>query len=240
VVCFSFRAGAKRDIGVRFSVIAISPGLILAIRHCANVIRRGDESITSRDTAHGRMRRGYWARELLTCLVSESHSFRGLTEMRKIIGICAAASAAVLLTFAVAVATVEVASQKLEVEGHQYADAAIRAVATRWDRNALMARASAQLRESPESAKDVSNEFSGFRVLGRLTKYHGCIGSTSFIARPNGEALVMAEYTARAEFQNGPAEVRITLLRSGDSWKILRFAVSPIITLDSRKLNHTA
>ncbi|HVA78916.1 MAG TPA: hypothetical protein VNF27_13520 [Candidatus Binataceae bacterium] len=160
--------------------------------------------------------------------------------MRKIIGICAAASAAVLLTFAVAVAMVEVASQKLDLESHQYADAAIRAVVSRWDSNALMTRASDQLSESPESARDLRNEFSGFRVLGRLKKYKGCSGSTSFIAKPNGDALVMAEYTARAEFQNGPAEVRITLIRSGDSWKILRFAVSPIISYDRLALDRTA
>ena len=160
--------------------------------------------------------------------------------MRKIIAICAAASAAVLFTFAVAIAIVAVASKKLDLESHQYADASILAVVARWDTGALMTRASAQLGASPESANEIRNVFSGFRILGQLTKYDGSYGSAQFIVKPNGDAVAMAEYVARAEFQNGPAGIRVTLIRIGDGWKILRFAVSPIISIDRLNPKHAA
>ncbi len=150
--------------------------------------------------------------------------------MRKIIGICAAASAAVLLTFAVAVAMVEVTSKQLNLESHQYADAAIVAVVSRWDTGALMKRASAQLGASVESADEIRSVFSGFRLLGGLRKYNGSYGTTRFLVEPNGNALVMAEYFGHADFQNGAAGIQITLIRVGNGWKILRFAVTPIVS----------
>jgi len=160
--------------------------------------------------------------------------------MRKIIGICAAASAAVLLTFAVAVAMVAVESKKLDLESRQYAESAILAVVSKWDASALMSRSSEQLGASVQGADEVRSVFSGFRILGRLKHYAGCYGSTSFLVEGDGKALVMAEYSARAQFQNGTAEIRITLIRVRDSWKILRFAVSPIGGVDHPRPNHVA
>ncbi|HUY28186.1 MAG TPA: hypothetical protein VMV27_12280 [Candidatus Binataceae bacterium] len=160
--------------------------------------------------------------------------------MRKIIGICAAASAAVLLTFAVAVAMVAVESNKLDLESHQYAESAIVAVVSKWDTSALTSRASEQLSMSAQGADELHSVFSGFRIMGRLKHYYGCYGRTSFLVAADGNALVMAEYSARAEFQNGPAEIHITLIREQDSWKILRFAVSPIVGVDQSRPSRNA
>ncbi len=147
---------------------------------------------------------------------------------RKIIGILVAAGAAVLMTFAVAVATAGINNRKLDLSSHRYADSAIRAIVSNWNSQALLSRASSGLSHSIRNRSEIASTFDGFRAMGKLESVDTSIGHTVVLSRADRAPLTMAQYTAMARFENGPAQIRMTLIRAGSSWRVVNFGVVPI------------
>lgn len=114
---------------------------------------------------------------------------------------------------------------KLDEQSKSYADEAIRAVISSWDKNELTRRASAELRNTI-SKEDADKLFATFKRLGNLQKYHGSDGEAHISVMVPQGISVTAVYVGRATFSAGPAQIKVTLIKRNDQWKIVGFNVA--------------
>jgi len=75
--------------------------------------------------------------------------------------------------------------------------------------------------------------FSRIKKLGRFEKYEGCEGQSYISLSFRKGILFTASYFAYAKYENGPATIRIGLIRRSKQWQINSFLVdSPIFEMD--------
>ena len=101
-----------------------------------------------------------------------------------------------------------------------YANDAILAIVMDWDEQALLRRASPEL-FAASTSQQIHDAFVNYRQLGRMTKYN----VARSIAHVNVEfALVhkkvTAVYIAKAAFQHGIAEIKLSLVKRNGRWHI--------------------
>ena len=110
-------------------------------------------------------------------------------------------------------------------QSRAYADAAVKAIASNWNEQALFDRVSPDFIKATTRA-EVDSLFARLRTLGRMTRYGGAKGEsfTNFdlLAR---KATTTAVYIASAQFEHGAAQIRITLVKRDAAWRILGFFV---------------
>ena len=108
----------------------------------------------------------------------------------------------------------------------KFGDASITAICTNWDANALNARAAPELLDqNPEGTLE--------KVVDTLRNSLGPMKSfTSHITNlnaktENGQSWVEVQMVANGQFEKGPGEIELTLLKRGDKWSILKFYGGP-------------
>lgn len=107
-----------------------------------------------------------------------------------------------------------------------YVDAAVVAICTDWNRDRLIDRASPELAAALQST-DPKEYFVELSSVGPLKKYEGATGEAKTVVY-NGNAKTTADYTARAEFERGPATINISLVKFNEGdWQIAQFQVHP-------------
>jgi hypothetical protein len=108
-------------------------------------------------------------------------------------------------------------------DGQSYADAAAVAIISDWNEQALLDRASPDFIKVT-TRQQIDSWFAQLRGLGRMTKYVGCSGDT--IIFPLTLTLTTTEaYVAKADFEHGSAQIKITLIKRNGAWRILGFYV---------------
>jgi hypothetical protein len=66
-------------------------------------------------------------------------------------------------------------------------------------------------------------------ALGPLLEYRGSEGQ-ALMAVINSQTAVSAEYVARARFEKGDADLRLSLIKQGDAWLVEGFHIgSPAV-----------
>lgn len=123
----------------------------------------------------------------------------------------------------------------LDRQSKAYADTAIPAIVDGWNEGAL------ETRESPEFRTDVNRPdldrgFSMLRKLGNLKRYDGAKGEARIWITPEHGKQITASYIGSAEFDGGPAQIILRLIKHGNQWQILAFRVNTPLFL--RKPGH--
>jgi hypothetical protein len=102
----------------------------------------------------------------------------------------------------------------------EYANDAILAIATDWNEQALLQRASTEL-FAASTQQQIHGAFLNYRQLGRMTKYnvarslaHVDVGFTLVHKK------VTAVYIVKADFEHGSAEIKLSLIRRSGSWYV--------------------
>jgi hypothetical protein len=132
---------------------------------------------------------------------------------------------AVFAVLIVVIAIIAVKGVALDREAGAYADDSIKAIATTWDEQALVQRASPEFFSvTQESALD--GIFAQFRQLGRMTHYGGSTSNSNVMFSPKGKE-VTAACLAKAQFEHGDAEIRLLLIKHNGAWQIMGFRVFP-------------
>jgi hypothetical protein len=139
---------------------------------------------------------------------------------------------AIIVIAAVGFAYVATTGSALDTESKAYAEAAIPAIIADWDGSELSKR------ESPEfaavvSAADLDKLIQNFRRLGKLKQFNGVKGEAMLTAVPQHGSRITANYVGSAEFDTGPAQIDLGLIKHGDDWQILRFRVNSRAFLDT-------
>jgi hypothetical protein len=138
-------------------------------------------------------------------------------------GVCAA----VFLLFVILISVMVYKGRGLDKESKAYADAAIVAIASQWDEKDLTDRASPQLMATVKDPAELDRVVGMWRMLGPLKKYDGSKGDAHIgYFWPRGETIT-AVYVARAEFDQGSAMIKLSIIKTGGVWKILGLNVVP-------------
>ncbi len=130
-----------------------------------------------------------------------------------------------LVLMAAGAATLAALGKKWDKESHAYVDAAVQAIVADWDIAELQKRASPELDDAVDY-ESLEEDFNALQQLGSLVEYKGSTGDSNITLSLSGYAIT-ADYTAAADFEEGSAELQISLIRRGGQWQILDFSVRP-------------
>src|SRR5580704_4212682 len=146
--------------------------------------------------------------------------------MKKILMIFGGLCAVILLLVIILIAVLAYTGRGLDQESKAYADAAVVAIASHWNENDFVQRASPQLMDKIKDAAGLHKLMASLRSLGPLRNYEGSKGESHIaLIFPSGET-VTAFYVAKVEFDSGPADIKLSLIKLDGVWKILGFYVN--------------
>ena len=120
---------------------------------------------------------------------------------------------------------------QLDTASRVYVDQSVHAIAASWDEKELRSRASEEFMKVTNE-QQLSQLFRAFRKLGGLTEYKGAKGQAGIFVTPQAGKVVTGQYVAEADFQNGKAQILVSILRKGDEWKIAGFRVNSPLFLE--------
>ena len=153
--------------------------------------------------------------------------------MRKFLSIVGAISLIVLVLAGVALGVVAYKGHALDVESKAFVDDAVPAIVTSWSKEQLLDRATTELRANAKPDQ-LAIFFDRLSRLGALVHYDGATGAATMSYFTFSGSTVSATYVANAEFQNGQASFKITLLKRDGQWLIHNFHVDPVAGKDPR------
>jgi len=146
--------------------------------------------------------------------------------LKKALWIIGGLCAAIILSLIILVSVVAYTGRGLDQESKSYADAAIATIASQWNEKDLVDRASPQFMATVKDPSNLDLMMGVLRSLGPMRKYDGSKGEARIdLNFPRGETIT-AFYLAQAEFDKGPADIRISLIKLDGTWKILGFNVT--------------
>jgi hypothetical protein len=145
--------------------------------------------------------------------------------MKKILMIVGAIAIGVVVLLVTLIIFVAIAGNRLDKESKAYADTAVIAIVSDWNENALMTRASPEFVDATRH-QNVDDFFQQYRRLGRMTSYKGSTGDSNMTFWTGSRSRITAVYNAQAMFENGTAEIRITLIKHGHDWRVMGLNVN--------------
>jgi hypothetical protein len=146
--------------------------------------------------------------------------------LKKVLKIFGGLCVAVFLLLIILVSIIAYTGRGLDKESKTYADAAIVAITSQWNEKDLTDRASPQFMATVKDPADLHLMMGVLRSLGPLKKYDGSKGEANIdLNWPRGRTIT-AIYVAQAEFDRGPAEIKISLVKLDGVWKIVGFNVT--------------
>jgi hypothetical protein len=113
----------------------------------------------------------------------------------------------------------------LDESSKAYADSVVPLIVGSWSVDALEKHA------SPQALKVTNHDqwimvFSKLSQLGALKHYDGAKGDSHISYTPKEGKVVSAKYVSHAQFENGDADIRITLIQIDNEWQIWGFYVN--------------
>lgn len=151
--------------------------------------------------------------------------------MKKLLIVLGAVFLIVLVLVGGGVAYLAVNGSALDRESKAFADAVISSIIGGWDERELESRVSPEFRAATTSS-DLDKLFAMFRRLGNLKSYNGSKGDANISVTTQSGKQITATYVGSADFENGPAQIAIRLIKHGDQWQILAFRVDSRSFLD--------
>jgi hypothetical protein len=112
----------------------------------------------------------------------------------------------------------------LDTASKAYTEDAVLAIAANWEPDELWKRASPHLRKIATRDQLAGIFEAAKRALGPMQEYRGSKGQ-ALIGFINGGKSISARYVATGDFQRGRANLRIGLIKQGDSWMIEGFHI---------------
>lgn len=113
----------------------------------------------------------------------------------------------------------------LDEESRAYADRIVPEVVTTWDKSALEGELSPEFLEV-STGKQLDEFFTLYTKLGALESLDEAQGQSNIRWFLGEETQITAVYMIDAEFENGPAQITLTLVKHGSEWQVAGFHVS--------------
>ena len=151
--------------------------------------------------------------------------------MKKVFVILGIIALLLIIFAAASVNYVAFRGRQLDVSSKAYVDTNVPVIVSSWSVDELTKRSSAEFREATDD-KQLNLIFIRLKQLGQFQKYEGAKGESNTIFNyKSAKETKMANYVATATFQNGSANIKVTLIQEDGQWQIYGFSVdSPIFT----------
>lgn len=131
----------------------------------------------------------------------------------------------VFLVLIVVIVILAIKANALDKESKQYVDTVIPAITSDWNIKEVEDRASPEFKAAVNN-EDLNKLFGMFRKLGKLKEYKGCKGDSNISLTTGQGKVITAAYVVNADFDTGPAEIYISLIKHGDLWQILGLRIN--------------
>jgi hypothetical protein len=151
--------------------------------------------------------------------------------MKKLFTILGIIFATIIVIIVIVAAIFIPRALKLDHEATAYIQDAVPKIVTKWSSQELVDRATPELLAAAKKDNALDRLFVMFQQLGsfkHLDTPQGVVTSTAFTGE--GTATV-GNYTAKAEFEKGPATIKIQLRRVDDKWLINGFRINSDVFL---------
>ena len=113
----------------------------------------------------------------------------------------------------------------LDKESKAYVDEVSPIILANLSRETLFQYASEDLKNSA-STEEFDKIFSWLSKLGQFKKYNGSQGQANISVTTKSGKKITGYYEAQAQFESGPAKIRITTIKEGSDWKIIGFHIN--------------
>jgi hypothetical protein len=149
--------------------------------------------------------------------------------MRKFLVALGAATLFVVVAAGIGVGILIFKGKSLDRESQAYVDSAVPAIVAAWSKDALLTRATPELRANARP-EDLRSLFDWASRLGPFMAYEGAVGDSHMSFLLGGNSTVSARYAAKVRFRDGTATIRIVLLKRDGNWMINSFHIEPKLT----------
>lgn len=114
---------------------------------------------------------------------------------------------------------------RLNNEAKSYVDEVVPIIISSWSSQELINRVSPEFLQAtpPEKIELLFRALS--KQMGPLREYKGATGKVKFKISPRGRVFIIADYLAKAVFENAPATIKIRVIWRNDTWQIVGFLV---------------
>ena len=116
----------------------------------------------------------------------------------------------------------------LDSESRAYVDSAVPAILGTWSKQALLDRATPELRANATQA-DLASLFDWASRLGPFVAYEVASGDANMSFVAGSGSTTSAHYAARVLFRDGSATIYIMLLKRDGNWRINGFHIEPVV-----------
>lgn len=137
-----------------------------------------------------------------------------------------------IIVLAVAgIAIVAAKGSGLDRESKEFVDAAIPDIVSQWNITEIENRASPEFKAAVTS-EDLEKLVRMYRRLGKFRAYNGATGQARISVTPAQGKVISAAYIVSADFETGPAEIRMSLIKHGAQWQLLGISVNSKVFLE--------
>jgi hypothetical protein len=149
--------------------------------------------------------------------------------MRKLLTAIGALTMIIILAAGTGLGVLIYKGNGLDRESKTYVDTAIPAIVGTWSKQALLDRATPELRATA-TPQDLASLFDWASKLGPFVAYEGASGDANMQFMAGSGSAVSAHYAARVRFRDGTAIIYIMLLKRDGDWRINGFHIEPALT----------
>jgi len=119
----------------------------------------------------------------------------------------------------------------LDKESKAYVDEVTPAILANLNKETLFRYASDELKNAA-SEEEFDKIFDFVAKLGEFKEYKGSSGQANISVTTERGKQITGIYEAQAEFENGPATVKITTIKKGDNWQVMGFHITSMALLN--------
>ena len=145
--------------------------------------------------------------------------------MKKTLMVLGGIFAILILAGIAGIAVIAVQGSNLDEESKLYVDEVTPKILAELNKQTLFQYASDELKNSATS-EEFDKLFNWFDKLGRFKIYNGASGEASISITTQEGKQITGFYQAQAEFENGPATIKVTTIKKGDDWQIIGFHIN--------------
>ncbi|MHC4149868.1 MAG: hypothetical protein ACYSR5_10335 [Planctomycetota bacterium] len=144
--------------------------------------------------------------------------------MKKTLMILGGIFASLIVIVVIAFSVLAVKGAVLDKESKAYVDKVTPIILTNLSKETLFKHASDELKNSA-SPEEFDKIFNWFAKLGQFKEYKGSSGGVNISVTTARGKQITGRYQAQAEFENGPATIKITTIKKGDNWQVIGFHI---------------
>lgn len=145
--------------------------------------------------------------------------------MKKILMVLGGIFAGLIVLGVIGFGVLAVKGTSVDKESRAYVDEVTPIILANLNKETLFQYACDELKNAA-SEEEFDKIFAFYGKLGQFKEYKGSSGEATISVTTGEGKQIRGVYEAQAEFENGPATVKIKTIKRGDTWQIIGFHIT--------------